>query len=206
MAGSFSSSNVVVGASTLFLGPAGTARPAVGAGSYADTLNAIPEGATPFSAWTNVGYTQEGFEVSYEPDFADVEVDQVMDSVLTFKQAQRVSLNTTLAEATLVNLMLAWGQASSTFTSTASTAEITVEAGALGAEPVERGLIAVGVGPRGSNGRYDERIQHFYRVINVESTTVASRRSENAAIPVSFRALPADNGRYGTFTDRRRTW
>lgn len=202
MAGSLDRRNIIVGAARIYLGPSGSNRPALGAGSYATTLD---EDAT----WRNVGYTQEGFELAYEPDYGDVEVDQIMDSALTFKQGMRVSVNVTLAEATLYNLMVAWGQASNTLTSTASTATLDVVSDELGAAPVERGLIAVGPGAHGratTSEAYPERVFHAFRAINVDSTTVASRRSENMGIPVSLRCLPDDNGKYGTMTDRKRTW
>lgn len=202
MAGTVNKQNIIVGAASLYLGLAGTARPAMAANtSYKTTLDGDAD-------WRNVGYTQEGLEVAYEPDYGDVEVDQVLDSVLTFKQSMRVSFNTTLAEATLYNLMISWGQAASTLTSAASSATIDISGGALGEAPVERGFIAVGNGVqgRGTSAEYSERTYHAYRVLSVESSTHALRRNENTGIPVSFRALPADNGLYGIVHDRARTW
>lgn len=208
--------NIVVGAASLYISntPGSavdiTAKPAFGAESYRDTLQAVawnpasndPSAAT---AWKPVGFTQEGLEISYEPDYGDVEVDQLLDSALVFKQSMRVSLNTTLAEATLYNLMLAWGQSSSTLTSDASSAELDIEGGALGETPSERGFIAVGNSPR-EGGQYGERAYHAYRTLNVEQSTHSMRRNENTGIPVAFRALPASNGLYGKIKDRRRTW
>src|SRR5690349_16150230 len=143
MAGTFNKQNITVGAATIYLGPSwdGTTpsvdpAPAYGAGSYKATLDGDAD-------WVNVGYTMEGLEVAYEPEYGDVEVDQILDSALTFKQSMRVSLNTTLAEATLYNLMIAWGQAASTFSSNASEANIDIDGGSLGASATERGLIAV---------------------------------------------------------------
>lgn len=202
MAGQLSKDNILVGAATLYLGKTNpvdpTAKPAFAAGSYRAVLNADAD-------WRNVGYTQEGLEISYEPDFGDVEVDQLLDSAVTFKQGMRVSLNTTLAEATLYNLMVAWGQSDATLRSTASDAEIDIAAGELGDAPVERGFIAVGNSPR-DGGKYGERVYHAYRTLNVESSTHGMKRNENTGIPVSFRALPADNGLYGKIKDRKRTW
>lgn len=211
MAGQFNKQNIIVGAATVYLGAAydGTGtdpKPAFTAASYRSVLDANAN-------WTNVGYTQEGLEVSYEPDFGDVEVDQILDSALVFKQSMRVSLNTTLAEATLFNLMIAWGQASSTFNSTASDATLDIDGGSLGDAPVERGLIAVGNGvhDRASQtgnaaGQFGERVYHMFRVLNVEQSAHALRRNENTGIPVSLRALPANTGKYGLIKDRKRTW
>ncbi len=187
-----------------------TAKPAFAAQSYRDTLEAVAWNASEddpanAAAWKPVGFTQEGLEISYEPDYGDVEVDQLLDSAVVFKQSMRVSLNTTLAEATLYNLMLAWGQAATTLTSDASSAELDIEGGSLGETPTERGFIAVGNSPR-EGGKYGERTYHAYRTLNVEQSTHSMRRNENTGIPVAFRALPASTGLYGKIKDRRRTW
>lgn len=202
MAGTVNKQNILVGAASLYLGPSGLARPAHAAGtSYKTTLDGDAN-------WTNVGFTQEGLEVSYEPDYGDVEVDQLLDSAVIFKQSMRVSLNTTLAEATLFNLMISWGQALTTLSSGASSATLDIEGGALGEAPVERGFISVGNGnqARGTNAAYSERTYHAYRVLSVDTSAHAQRRNENTGIPVSFRALPADTGKYGIVHDRARTW
>ena len=211
-----SAQNILVGAASLYIGNTGatdpTAKPAFGAGSYRDTLGttAWAPGTVDASLpafWKEVGYTQEGLEVAYEPDFGDVEVDQLLDSAVVFKQSMRVSLNTTLAEATLYNLMVAWGQNASTLASTASDADLNIDGGSLGDSPVERPFIAVGNGNlRSATGQYGERVYHAYRTLNVESSTHGLKRNENTGIPVSFRALPASNGLYGKIKDRKRTW
>lgn len=214
MAGDVNKQNIIVGAASVYLGDTisdidtdadavGTdagQRPAFAAAtSYRKTLNDSAD-------WRNVGYTQEGLEVSYEPQYGDVEVDQLLDSALVFKQSMRVSLNTTLAEATLYNLMIAWGQAASTLTSTASEASLDIEGGSLGEAPNERGLVAVGNSTAGADGQYGERVYHAYRVLNVEASSHSLKRDANTGIPVSLRALPADNGKYGVIKDRARSW
>lgn len=206
---------VVVGAASLYTSNEGvtdkTVKPAFATESYNDTLqasawNPATTDGTLASAWRPAGFTMDGLEISYEPDFGDVEVDQVLDSVLTFKQSMRVSLNTTLAEATLYNLMLAWGQQASTLTSDASSAELVIDGGSLGQAPIERGFIAVGNGVLRNGAQYGERVYHCYRTLNVEQATHSMKRNEATGIPVSFRALPSDNGHYGKIKDRKKTW
>lgn len=210
--------NILVGAASLYIsntpgdGVDITAKPAyVADTSYRDTLEATAwdpaeDDVAVAAAWKPVGFTQEGLEISYEPDYGDVEVDQLLDSAVVFKQSMRVALNTTLAEATLYNLMLAWGQAASTLTSTASDVEIDIEGGSLGEAPTERGFIAVGNGVLRDGAKYGERVYHAYRTLNVEQSTHSLKRNENTGIPVSFRALPASSGLYGKIKDRKRTW
>lgn len=215
--------NIVVGAASLYISNEGvndvTVKPAYvgetvpgdGLGeSYRETLGgAVHDPAevdgSVAAAWRPVGFTQEGLEISYEPDYGDVEVDQLLDSALVFKQSMRVSLNTTLAEATLYNLMLAWGQSAASLTGTEGDEELDMEGGSLGEAPIERGFIAVGNSPR-TGGKFGERVYHAYRTLNVESSTHSMRRNENTGIPVAFRALPASNGLYGKIKDRKRVW
>lgn len=210
------SQNIIIGAASLYIGNAGvtdaTAKPAFAAESYRTTLegtawNPASTDASTAAAWQGVGYTMEGLEISYEPDYGDVEVDQLLDSAVIFKQSMRVSLNTTLAEATLYNLMVAWGQSASSLTSSASDAELDIQGGSLGEAPVERPFIAVGNGNFGRTGsQYSERVYHAYRTLNVEQSTHSLKRNEATGIPVAFRALPANSGLYGKIKDRKRTW
>src|SRR5687768_11847985 len=98
-----SKKNIIVGAASLFIGPSGTTAPAVvGTTSYRTTM----AGA---AGWRDVGYTQDGLEVATDPSFADVEVDQLLDAAKIFKDGMGLSVSTTLAEATLENLLVAWG-------------------------------------------------------------------------------------------------
>lgn len=213
--------NIIVGAASLYIGNqsintavAGLQKPPFTAQSYRTTLEATPwnpavTDPTLASFWNGTGYTMEGLEVEYAPEYGDVEVDQLLDSALVFKQSMRVSLNTTLAEATLYNLLVSWGQTASTLTSTASDAELVLDGGSLGAAPFERSLIAVGNGAYGrasTDTNYSERVYHMYRVLSVESVTHGLKRAEATGFPVSFRALPADDGNYGKIKDRKRTW
>ena len=55
----------------------------------------------------NVGYTSNGLEISFQPDFGEVQVDQLLDVAKLYKQGMQVSLNTAFAEATLENLLVA---------------------------------------------------------------------------------------------------
>lgn len=204
--------NVIVGAALLFVGPPLTNSDVELATPIVDEEHRpIPEAATSYAVtldgdtrFRNVGYTQEGVEVSYEPEFGDVEVDQVMDSVRTFKTGMRVTLNTTIAEATLENLILVWGQADATITTGSGEAQVAVQSGELGQAPLERSLFVVGNGTEGEFG-YNERTYVASRALSVESSSHSLRRAEATVFPVSFRLLPADDGDYGVIHDRDRT-
>lgn len=194
--------NIIVGAARIFVGSADAEVPApVTATSFGTTVDADPD-------WTDVGYTQEGVEVSYEPDFVDVEVDQELDAGRTFKSGIRVTFATTFAEATLENLLIVWGQTADSLvvTGTGETEirEIDMQSGELGQAPDERKLIAVGNGPEGALGFYNERTYSVHRALSTETSAHSLRRAEATVFPVTFRLLPL-NGSYGKIRDRVRT-
>ena len=104
--------NIIVGAAALFIKANGPVDPLdadnempdfVDTESYKDTLSDV---ATAM-AWRNVGYTQNGMEITITPDFGEVEVDQLLDSAKIYKQGMQVTLSTTFAETTLENLLYA---------------------------------------------------------------------------------------------------
>jgi hypothetical protein len=104
-----SNANIIVGAAALFVTKeAATALTStniptfIDGESYRETLS-LRYGAT----FRNVGYTNNGLEISFAPDFGEVIVDQLLDTAKLFKQGMKVTLKTTLAEATLENLLLA---------------------------------------------------------------------------------------------------
>lgn len=198
--------NIIVGAAQFWIGTAVAVKPAyVLATSYNTTL-----GAT--TGFRNVGYTQDGCELAYSPEYTGVEVDQLLDDAKLFKTRQTMSLNTTFAEATLENLLVVWGQSSTTLTSSGSgdnaVKDLVAVGGELGAAPTERQVIAVGNGPEKSGaGYYNERTYHASRAISVEESSHAMRRNEPTTLPVSFRLLPTDvaTNPYGSIHDRVRT-
>lgn len=119
-----STSNIIVGAAALFVTNLNsyleaTNVPAfVNGESYKETLALRYSGAavadtgfnttgTTIPSFRNVGYTQNGIELSFQPDFGEVMVDQLLDVAKMFKQGMKVTLKTSFAESTLENLLLA---------------------------------------------------------------------------------------------------
>lgn len=209
--------NIIVGAARVFIGPPtsatgqlGSSKPAFVAGTRYSTTMATADGstntgvATLVTNWREVGYTQDGLEVATDPSWGEVEVDQLLDSAKIFKDGMSLNISTTFAEATLENLLVAWGQAATTLSSVAAFEnELAIEGGNLGEAPLERGLVAVGNAPeQAATNAYGERVYQAFRVLSVEATAIGNSRAEATTIPVTFRALPADNGRYGSVRDR----
>jgi hypothetical protein len=105
------SKKIIVGAAALFTYEAGVLEdadlPAPTANvSYKETLTTYDSAdAGTVSDFRNVGYTMNGLELQFQPDFGEVRVDQVLDVAKLYKQGMQVNLNTAFAEATLENLL-----------------------------------------------------------------------------------------------------
>jgi hypothetical protein len=196
-----SSNNIIVGAAALFTHEDGVltdaALPSYVAGtSYKDTLEDDGD-------FRNVGYTMNGLEIQFQPDFGEVAVDQVLDVAKLFKQGMQVNLNTTFAESTLENLLFALAGKDSDLSTVSGNPTLNLSAGDIGECPVERGLVAVGPGT-GECAASDqlERVYVAYRALSIESVTVSAKRDEATMFEVSFRLLPNDSASYGKIVDR----
>lgn len=200
------SANIIVGAAALFTFEAGEMTDAdlpnaVTNTGYKETLSGDAD-------FRNVGYTSNGLELQFQPDFGEVSVDQVLDVAKLYKQGMQVNLNTTFAEATLENLLVAIARPKSDASVPVSgpfTGEdvLNLSAGELGECPVERGLVAVGPGTGDCEaGSALERIYVAYRALSIESVTVSAKRDEATMFEVSFRLLPNNSGSYGKLVDR----
>lgn len=213
--------NILVGASPLFLSntditTAGyTANAEPGAGDYAfesgvsftDTLNDIDQVAGTFG-YRNVGFTNNGLQVTYNPSYGSVTVDQLLDTAKLFKESMEVMIATEMAEGTLENVLTVFGQRSATLASTGTglTAQdkLGLAGGALGEQPTERQLIAVGNAPT-SEATATERVYYARRVLSVQQSQFSLARNAASTFPVTFRLLPdADKAgqEYGFIVDR----
>jgi len=221
------SKNIIVGAAQVFVAEGGpllySTDPASGSGSaaiynftgsgstrgypnavagakYADTV------ATSASAsWRNVGYTMNGLEIQFQPDFGEVQVDQLLDVARMFKQGMQVNLVTAFAEATLENLLVATAGNTDDLQEGATLDHFNIQSGTLGEVPLERAIIAVGPGtgdPTAVGNAAVERIYVGLRALSIESVTVTAKRDEASQFEVTFRLMPASNGSYGKIVDR----
>jgi len=199
-----SSTNIIVGAAALFVADttlsANTLEAFDGTESFRETL-------ADDAGYTNVGYTMNGLELQFQPDFGEVQVDQILDVAKLYKQGMQVNLATAFAEATLENLLLALAFSDSQLTGTKSTSNgqvLNLSAGELGECPVERGIVAIGPGTGDCvDSATVERVYTAYRALSIENVTVSAKRDEASMFEVSFRLLPEDvSGSYGKIVDR----
>jgi len=201
------SNNIIVGAASFFVADTtideDTLPAFVSAESYRETLSESPYE----TEYTNVGYTMNGLELSFQPDFGEVQVDQLLDVAKLYKQGMQVNLNTAFAEATLENLLIALAYNDDKLTGNKATSNgrvLDLTSGSLGECPVERGIIAVGAGTGDcAVGETVERIYAAYRALSIENVTVSAKRDEASMFEVSFRLLPDDaDASYGKIIDR----
>jgi hypothetical protein len=223
--------NILVGASPLFLssidvndadyianaeagvaiasGSGTVGVPAFATGvSYTTTLNNVNQTAGLFG-YRNVGFTNNGLQITYNPTYDSVTVDQLLDTAKLFKSAMEVMIATEMSEGTLENIAAVFGQAASTLsdnglTGAANKKELGLEAGALGAAPTERQLIAVGQAPTATSTT-SERVYYARRVLSVQQSQFSLARTTPTTFPVTFRLLPDAayaGSEYGKIIDR----
>lgn len=217
--------NIIVGAAQVFIGssslkyvegstPAnytfngqagGAGLPALN--SSASTAWADVMASSGSANWTNVGYTSNGLEIQFQPDFGEVQVDQLLDVARMYKQGMQVNLVTAFAEATLDNLVTAIAASGSDYDdSDADLKTLNLASGNLGEVPLERAICAVGPGsgdPDAVGIDKKERIYVANRALSIESVTVSAKRDAASMFEVTFRLLPASNGSYGKIVDRK---
>jgi hypothetical protein len=200
------STNIIVGAAALFVADTTLDADLLVAfdanESFKDTLSDDAD-------YRNVGYTMNGLELQFQPDFGEVKVDQILDVAKLYKQGMQVNLATSFAEATLENLLLSLALSSTKKTGTKSTSNgeiLDLSAGDIGECPVERGIVAVGPGTGDcADSAYVERVYTAYRALSIDNVTVSAKRDAASEFAVSFRLLPEDvSGSYGKIVDR--TW
>jgi len=223
--------NILVGASPLFLSTidvndadyienaeAGVARaagattvgvPAFATGvSYATSLNNVNQTAGLFG-YRNVGFTNNGLQITYNPTYDSVTVDQLLDTAKLFKSAMEVMIATEMSEGTLENIATVFGQPASTLADnavagTGNVKTLGLEAGALGAAPTERQLIAVGLAPTATSTT-SERVYYARRVLSVQQSQFSLARTTPTTFSVTFRLLPDASyagSEYGKIIDR----
>lgn len=212
--------NILVGASPLFISstdstdtsnyvdnaePGSTAAAAFVSGtSYTSTLNGVTSGTFYYR---NVGYTNNGLQITYNPTYGSVTVDQLLDTAKLFKESMEVMIATEMTEGTLENVLTVFGQGASTLTAesgfstgtTNKTKTLGLAAGALGVAPTERQLIAVGQAPTttdGDNSKTTERVYYARRVLSVQQSQFSLARNTPTTFPVTFRLLPSGDTAY----------
>ena len=175
--------------------------------SYATTLNNVNQTAGLFG-YRNVGFTNNGLQITYNPTFDSVTVDQLLDTAKLFKSAMEVMIATEMSEGTLENIVTVFGQSADSLTTTGTgltkVDTLKIAAGSLGQAPTERQLIAIGQAPT-AGSTSSERVYYARRVLSVQQSQHSLARTTPTTFPVTFRLLPDANysgSEYGKIIDR----
>lgn len=188
--------NIVVGEATIKLGPSANATSIAAMDNFAD-----------------VGATQNGVEISWEPDIVDIEIDQYGDAAKLIQSKVKVMVKTTLAEATLNNLAIAWNYDNETggddikanFAGSGANTN-TFLFGSQNVYPREKGLVIVGSAPGSSAAAIKTRSYYTKRAVSMESSMISMKRAEATMFAVGFRILPKTedtNYEYGKIIDQQ---
>ena len=208
--------NILVGASPLYLSVKDSTDNAYvenmldGASGGVALQSGVAAATTLDAATTkfrNVGYTNNGLQITYNPTYGSVTVDQLLDTAKLFKESMEVMIATELAEGTLENVLAVFGQGSSTLSADLASGTdqtLGMAAGALGIAPTERQLVAIGNAPTTVSTK-TERVYYGRRVLSVQQSQFTLARNNPTVFPVTFRLLPdaAYSGKeYGKIIDR----
>lgn len=149
---------------------------------------------------TDVGATSGGVTVTKKRTFTDLSVDQVPGIVKKKVKEETYTVKTTISEATLANLQIAWGLSAAPVTSTTPASE-TLNIG-LETDPEEHVLEFVGPCPKGS---YTSRTVTFHRAISMGIAKPDVAKDKETLFDVEFECLPdltqTAGSEYGTYVD-----
>ena len=172
--------NLVQGPATVYIGDFGATEPANAA------VNATPQA----SAWTDVGGTTDGCEISINQEYKELEVDQVVDIPGRRLVKRDMSVKTNLAEPTLQNLLYALND---------------VNGGSLGAsgtgfsgyyepaftdsatQPTYRAVILHGWAPgSGANNQSKRRMVILRKVLSSDNVEFAYKKEDQTVFSVTW--------------------
>jgi hypothetical protein len=169
----------------------------VGVGTIELSGELDPDGV-PATPLVDMGFTIDGVEITMEPDIVDIIVDQLGDAARLIEQSVKVMIKTTLAEATLANLAIAWGRPDAAYTAGTLGGELKLGVNPTG-RPTERQVRFTGKSPEGLDRTYT-----CNRAVSVAASGHSYKRGEATVFPVEFRILPdatQSGSEYGTVVD-----
>lgn len=173
-----STTNLIQGTGTLYIGAFGATEPADG------EIHNPPASGT----WTDVGFTKDGVSLSVSHDQSELDVDQIIDIVGTRITKREIKVSTSLAEPTLDNLLyvLNGGTVTDNNTSAASGTsgtDLYEPDTDLTGDPTYRALIFDGYAPNGMVRRVVVR-----KVLSVAAFEAQYTKDNQTVFSVEFKA------------------
>lgn len=166
--------NLIQGPGTLYAADFGETEPA-------DTAVA----SAPAVDWTDVGGTQDGVRLVITQEYAELEVDQVVDVPGRRLTKRDMSIATNMAEPTLENLVIALNGGATSTGGTGGTAYKAYDPAmdTSATQPTYRALLFDGYAPNGKARRVIVR-----KALSVESVEAAYKKDEQTLFPVTLAA------------------
>lgn len=168
---------VIMGAGSMYTG----AFSLTGANEPADSaVNTTPQS----SAWTDMGFTNDGVSIVINQEFAEMTVDQIADTIGRKMINRSLQVQANLAEATLENLTLglnsgtiATGSGFKTYTPVFDGTEL---------QPTYIASIFDGYAPASSAGVVKRRRFILRKVLSIENVEVAYKKGDMTLVPITL--------------------
>jgi hypothetical protein len=165
---------VLMGAASLYNGLYQAAEPA-------DTaVNSAPQA----SAWTDMGFTDDGSTIMLNQEFATMTVDQVADIIGRRMTQRDVQVKTNLAEATLENLTI--GLNSGTIATGSGFKSYTPVFNGTEMQPTYFAALLDGSAPASAAGVNKRRRFILRRILSIDNVESAYKKDELTLVPVTF--------------------
>lgn len=165
--------NLTMGPGTIYKGDFGASEPL-----DTEVSNAIPD--TSVSAdWVDLGGTNGGVTLELDLEYAELEVDQIVDIVDRRLTKREMKINTSLAETTLDNFVLA--NNGGTITTGAGFAAFDPKMDTSASQPEHYALIFDGIAPDSKRRRVLAR-----RVLSVAGIGQEYSKDTQTLFPVEF--------------------
>lgn len=162
-------SNLIQGPGTLYTGDFGATEPA-----DADVAT-----APSASAWSDVGGTLDGVTVSVTQEYAEMLVDQIVDTPERRITKRDTGITTQMAEPTLANLSVALNGGTVSASSGYTTYDPDTTTSAT--QPTYKAIIFDGFAPSSLQRRFVIR-----KALTVEAVETAYKKDEQTVFPVSM--------------------
>lgn len=161
---SVTSTNLIQGPATVYIGSFGAVEPA--------TIAAAP--TEP--AWKDVGGTKGGLELNIANEFASLTVDQIIDVIESRRTGREVTVKTTLAEATLDNIARAAAN------SAPVAGVLNLDDGLAAFKPAYDAILVDGIAPGGFRRRIIVR-----KTLSTDSVGIGYKKDDQTVVPVTWK-------------------
>lgn len=173
---------------------------------YVTVGNIIAGPCTSFEVdGTPIGATTAGVTMERKVTFTDLEVDQIIGPIRMVPSKDVMTVTTTMAEATLQNLQIAFNLAAApvvTAAATGVTANTQLDLGLI-QSAIEHTLVFKGPCPT-TNG-YSARTVTLNRCVNMGASKMAFEKGKETAYLVEFTCMPSltatAGSEFGTMVD-----